>query len=85
MVDICSMNQREDLRAKTIRCVIEDDSETEKQAEADDNFDIERRELKIQSSQAVLSIADDWKSFCKILGDVDLVSALNLVAMALNT
>ena len=42
MVDICSMNQREDLRAKTIRCVIEDDSETEKQAEADDNFDIER-------------------------------------------
>ena len=85
MVDICSMNQREDLRAKTIRCVIEDDSETEKQAEADDNFDIERRELKIQSSQAVLSIADDWNSFCKILGDVDLVSALNLLAMALTT
>ena len=29
-------------QGKTIHCVIEDDSETEKQAEADDNFDIKR-------------------------------------------
>ena len=36
---------------KAIRFAIEEDDETEKQAEADDNFDIERPELKIQSSK----------------------------------
>ena len=41
-VDIHSMNWKEDMREKAIRLAIEGDDETEKQAEADDNFDIER-------------------------------------------
>ena len=41
---------------KAICYVIEDAYETEKQAETDDNFDIERPELKTRSSQATLSI-----------------------------
>ena len=77
-VDIHSMNWREDMMEKAIRFAIEDD-ETEKQAEADDDFDIERPELKIRSSQAALSIADDLNNFCETLGDAELVSALSLV------
>ena len=41
--------------------------------------DIERPELKIRSSQAALSIADDLNNFCETLGDAELVSALSLV------
>ena len=48
-VDIHSMNWREDMMEKAIRFAIEEDDETEKQAEADDDFDIERPELKIRS------------------------------------
>ena len=70
-VDIHSMNWREDLMEKEIRFAIEEDGKTEKQAEADDDIDIdiERPELKIRSSQAALSIADDLNNFCKTLGD----------------
>ena len=65
--------------------MIEDDSETEKQAEADDNFDIERPELKRRSFQAALSIVDDLNNFCEKLGDADLESALSLVTPWLET
>ena len=41
-VDIHSVNWKEDMREKAIRFAIEGDDETEKQAEADGNFDIER-------------------------------------------
>ena len=41
--------------------------------------DIERPELKIRSSQAALSVADDLNNFCETLGDAELVSALSLV------
>ena len=51
----------------------------------DDDFDIERPELKIRSSQAALSIADDLNNFCETLGDVELVSALSLVTRRLET
>ena len=44
------MNWREDMMEKAIRFTIEEDGETEKQAEADDDFDIEQPELKIRSS-----------------------------------
>ena len=47
--------------------MIEGDDETEKQAEADDDFDMERPELKIRSSQAALSIVDDLNNFCETL------------------
>ena len=67
------------MREKAIRFAIERDGKTEKQAAADDDFDIERPELKMQSSQAALSIVDDLNNFCKTLGDAALVSALNLV------
>ena len=67
------------MREEVIRFAIEGDDETEKQAEADDDFDIERPELNIQSSQTALSIADDLNNFCETLGDADLVSALSLV------
>ena len=43
-VDIHSMNWREDMMEKSVRLAIEEDDETEKQAEADDDFDIERPE-----------------------------------------
>ena len=79
MVDIRSINWKEDLREKTIRCVIEDDDETEKQTEAD--FDNERPVLKTRLGQAALSIEDDMNNFCETLGDADLVSALNLVGL----
>ena len=82
-VDIHSMNWREDMMKKAIRFAIEEDDETEKQAEAD--FDIERPELKIRSSQAALSIADDLNNFCETLGDAELVSALSLVTRRLET
>ena len=84
-VDIHSMNWKEDMREKAIRFAIEGDDETEKQAEADDDFDIERPELKIRSSQAALSIVDDLNNFCETLGDADLVSALSLVTRPLET
>ena len=78
-VDIHSMNWKEDMRKKAVHFAIEGDDETVKQAEADDDFDIERPELNIQSSQTALSIADDLNNFCETLGDADLVSALSLV------
>ena len=84
-VDIHSMNWKEDMREKAIRFATEGDDETEKQAEADDDFDIERPELKIRSSQAALSIADDLNNSCETLGDADLVSALRLVTRRLET
>lgn len=64
---------------KAICCLIQDDDETENQTEADDDFHIEQQELKMQSSQTVLSIIDNLNTFCKIFGDAELVSALNLV------
>ena len=45
------MNWKGDTREKTARFAIEGDDETEKQAEPDDYFDVERPELKIQSIQ----------------------------------
>ena len=39
-VDIHSMNWKEDMREKAIRFATEGDDETEKQAEADNDFDI---------------------------------------------
>ena len=77
------MNWREDMMEKAIRFAIEEDDETEKQAEADDDFDIERPELKIRSSQAALSIPDDLNNFCETLGDAELVSAMSLVTRRL--
>ena len=76
---------KEDLREKAIHWVIEDDDETEKEAEADGNFDIEWPELILWSSHAALTLIDDLNSFCGKLGDVDLVSALNLVTQWLET
>ena len=84
-VDIHSMNLKEDMREKAICFAIEGDDETGKQAEADDNFDIERIELKIRSNQAALSIVDDLNNFCETSGDADLVSALSLVTRRLET
>ena len=84
-VDINSMNWREDMMEKGIRFAIEEDDEIEKQAEADGDFDIERPEFKIRSSQAALSIADDLDNFCETLGDAELVSALSLVTRRLET
>ena len=78
-VDIYSINWKEILREKAIRSANEDDGETEREAEADDYFDIERPELKIRSIHAFLSIADDLNSFCEVIGDADLVSVLNLI------
>ena len=46
MVNIHSMNWKEDIREKAIRFATEGDDETEKQAEANDDFDIERTELR---------------------------------------
>ena len=62
-VDIHSMNWKEDIREKAISFAIEGDDETEKQAETDDDFDIERPELKIRSSQTALFIAHDMNNF----------------------
>ena len=84
-VDIDSMNWKEGMREKAIRFVIDGDDETEKQVETDDDFDIERPELKIRSSQAFLSIVDDLNNFCETLGDANLVSALSLVKRRLET
>ena len=56
-----------------------------KQVEAKDDVDIERLELKIQSSQAALSIVDDLNSFCKTLGGADSEKALNFVTRFLET
>ena len=84
-VDIDSMNWKEGMREKAIRFAIEGDDETEKQVETDDDFDIERPELKIRSSQAALSIVDDLNNFCETLGDANLVSALSLVKRRLET
>ena len=82
-VDIHSMNWKEDMREKAICFAIEADDETEKQAETDENFYIEQPELKIQSSQAALSIVDNLNNFCETLGDADLVKALSLVTRRL--
>ena len=79
------MNWKENMRVKAIRFAIEGDDETEKQAEADNDFDIERQELKIRSSQAALSIVDDLSNFCETLGDADLVNASSLVTRRLET
>ena len=79
------MNWKEDMREKAIRFAIEGDDETEKQAEADDDFVIERPEFKIRSSQAALSIVVDLNNFCETLGDADLVSTLSLVTRRLET
>ena len=57
------MNWKEDMREKAIHFAIEGDDETKKQAESDNDFDIERPELKIRSSQAVLSIEDHLNNF----------------------
>ena len=51
------------MREKVIHFAIEGDDETKKQAESDDDFDIERPELIIRSSQAVLSIEDHLNNF----------------------
>ena len=67
-----------DLREKAIRCVIEDDDKKGKQTEADDDFDNEQPELKIQSTKAALSMVDNLNSFCQTLGDANIISALNL-------
>ena len=79
------MNWKEDMREKAIRFAIKGDDETKKQAEADDYFDIERPELKLQSSQVALSIVGDLNNFCETLGDTDLASALSLVRHRLET
>ena len=84
-VDIHSVNWKEDMRERAVRFAIERDDETEKQAEAYDDFDIERPELEIRSSQAALSIADDLNNFCETLGDADLISVLSLVTRRLET
>ena len=80
MVDTHSVNWDEGMREKAILFAIEGDDETEKEAEADNDFDIERPELKIQSGQAALSIVDNLT-----LGDADLVSGLSLVTRRLET
>ena len=49
----------------------------EEEAEADDDFRIERLELKIRSSHATLSIVDDLNSFSETLGHAVLASASN--------
>ena len=85
MVNIHSINWKDDMREKAIRLAIEGGEETEKQAEADYDFDIERPELKIRPSQATLSIVHDLNNFCETLGDVDLVSALSFVIRRLET
>ena len=85
MADIHSINWKDDMREKVIRLAIEGGDETEKQAEADGDFDIERPELKIRSSQATLSIVHDLNNFCETLGDVGLVSALSFVIRRLET
>ena len=77
-IDIHSINWKEDMKEKAICFAIEADDDTEKQAETNDDFDIERPELKIQSSQAALFIVDDLNN-CETLGDADLVSVLSLV------
>ena len=46
MVNIHSMNRKEDMKEKAIRFATEGDDETEKQAEANDDFDIERPDLR---------------------------------------
>ena len=46
MVNIHSMNRKKDMREKAIRFATEGDDETEKQAEANDDFDIERPDLR---------------------------------------
>ena len=84
-VDIHSMNWEEGMREKAILFSIEGDDETEKETEADNDFDIERPELKIRSGQAALSTVDDLNNFCETLGDADLVSGLSLVTQRLET
>ena len=68
-----------DLREKATPCLIEDDDKRRKHTEVDGDFDNEQPELKIQSTQASLSIVDDLNSFSQTLGDANLTSALNLV------
>ena len=85
-VDISAIDWKEDLREKTICCVIEDDNkETEKQAEANDDFGTEQPKLKIHLSQAALYTVDDLNCFCETLGDAILVSAWNQVTRRLET
>ena len=68
-----------DLREKATPCLIEDDDKRGKHTEVDGDFDNEQPKLKIQSTQASLSIVDDLNSFSQTLGDANLTSALNLV------
>ena len=83
IVDIGSTNWKENLREKAICFVNEGDVVTEKETDVNDDFDIERPELKIKSNQAALSVVDDLNSFCETLGDDDLNSALNQVVQRL--
>ena len=73
-VDIHSTNWKENLRDTAIRCAIEGDDQIETPGEVEDDFDMERPELKIKSCQAELSIVDDLNNFCETFGDADLVS-----------
>ena len=50
------------MREKPIHYVIQDYDKTEKQTEAKDDFHIEQPELKIQSSQASLTMVDNLDS-----------------------
>ena len=59
---------KEEMRRKTICCVIEDGVEAEKQGE------VELKNRKTSSSQAASSIVVDLNSFCETLGDTDLDS-----------
>ena len=59
---------KEEMRRKTICCLIEDDVEAEKQGEA------ELKNRKTSSIQAALSIVVDLNSFCETLGDTNLDS-----------
>ena len=47
MINTGSKNLKNDISEKTVCCVIEDGEETKKQAEGDNDLDIEQPELKI--------------------------------------
>ena len=80
-----SINWKVDMREKPIHYVIQDYDKTEKQTEAKDDFHIEQPELKIQSSQASLTMVDNLYSSWQTIGDTDLASALNFVTQPLET
>ena len=70
------------MREREIRCVIEDDDETNKQAKAKLK---NKEKQKRRSFQAALSIVDDQNSFNETLDDANLVSASNLVTRRFET